>query len=125
MEPFFELRIYQINLGKTDEWVQFIEDTIIPFQSGNGMVITGSFVMDSSDEFSIIDNERVMTSTPKGSTYVWIRRFESTEQKKELYKAVYESEEWTSHIAPRVIELIDRNSIVVHNLTSTPLSLMR
>ena len=68
MEPFFELRIYQIKPGKTDEWVQFIEDTIIPFQSGNGMVITGSFVMDSSDEFSIIDNERVMTSTPKGST---------------------------------------------------------
>ncbi|MDA1332169.1 MAG: NIPSNAP family containing protein [Proteobacteria bacterium] len=125
MKPFFELRIYQINPGKTDEWVQFIEDTIFPFQAGKGMLITGSFVMDSTDEFSMVNNERLMTSTPKGSTYVWIRRFESTAQKKELYKAVYESEEWTSHIAPIVFKLIDRNSIIVHNLRSTPLSLMR
>jgi|TARA_B110000305_G_C19253285_1_gene545831 hypothetical protein len=125
MKPFFELRIYQINPGKTEEWVKFVEDTIIPFQVDKGMVITGSFIMDSSDEFSIVDNERVMTSTPRGSTYVWIRRFETAERKKELYKEVYESEEWTRHIAPIVVTLIDRNSIVVHNLTSTPLSLMR
>lgn len=124
MKPFFELRIYQINPGKIDEWVKFIEEIIIPFQISKGMVINGSFVMESSDEFSLTDGERLLTTTPKGNTYVWIRRFENTEQKKKLYKAVYESEEWINNIAPRVAELIDRNSIVIHNLSSTPHSLM-
>ncbi|MDC1311525.1 NIPSNAP family protein [Burkholderiales bacterium] len=124
MKPFFELRIYQINPGKIDEWVKFIEEIIIPFQITKGMVINGSFVMESSDEFSLTDGERLLTTTPKGNTYVWIRRFENTEQKKKLYKAVYESEEWINNIAPRVAELIDRNSIVIHNLSSTPHSLM-
>ena len=124
MKPFSELRIYQINPGKADEWVEFMEETITPFQISKGMIINGSFVMDSTDEFSVISGERLMTTTPKGSTYVWIRKFENTEQKKKLYKAVYESEEWVNNIAPRVAELIDRNSIVIHNLSSTPQSLM-
>ena len=55
MEPFFEFRIYQVNPGKIDEWVKFMEDTIIPFQVSKGMIINGSFVMDSTDEFSISD----------------------------------------------------------------------
>ena len=124
MKPFFELRIYQINPGKIDEWVKFIEKTIIPFQVSKGMIINGSFVMDSTDEFSVTNGERLMTTKPKGSTYVWIRKFENEEQKKKLYRAVYESEEWVNNIAPRVAELIDRDSIVIHNLSSTPQSLM-
>ncbi|HAT51823.1 MAG TPA: NIPSNAP family containing protein [Betaproteobacteria bacterium] len=124
MEPFFEFRIYQVNPGKIDEWVKFMEDTIIPFQVSKGMIINGSFVMDSTDEFSISDGERLMTTTPKGSTYVWIRKFEDMKQKRELYQAVYESHEWVNNIAPKVAELIDRNSIVVHNLSATSKSLM-
>jgi predicted RNase H-related nuclease YkuK (DUF458 family) len=101
-----------------------MDETIIPFQVSKGMVINGSFVMDSTDEFAIVDGERTMTTSPKGSTYVWIRRFESLQQKKELYQAVYESQEWANNIAPKVAKLIDRNSIVVHNLSATSKSLM-
>ena len=124
MKPFFEVRIYQVNPGKIEEWIEFMEQTIIPFQVSKGMVINGSFVMDSTDEFAIVGGERTMTTSPKGSTYVWIRRFESLQQKKELYQAVYESQEWANNIAPKVAELIDRNSIVVHNLSATSKSLM-
>ena len=47
MSAFFELRIYQIAPGKMNEWVSFMEKTIMPFQVEKGMVIHGSFVMDS------------------------------------------------------------------------------
>ncbi len=125
MASFFELRIYQVQPGKMQEWLSFMEEIVIPFQVKQGMVIHGSFTMDSTDAFSLRDGERVMNSTQKGETYVWIRRFESAEQKEKLYKAVYESEEWVNNIGPRVGMLIDRNSIVVHNLSATALSVMK
>ena len=61
MSAFFELRIYQIAPGKMNEWVSFMEKTIMPFQVEKGMVIHGSFVMDSSDQFALENGERVMT----------------------------------------------------------------
>ena len=125
MASFFELRIYQVQPGKMQEWLAFMEEVVIPFQVKQGMVIHGSFTRDSTDEFSLKDGKRVMNSTQKGETYVWIRRFESAEQKEKLYKAVYESEEWVNNIGPRVGTLIDRNSIVVHNLSATALSVMK
>ena len=108
MSAFFELRIYQIAPGKMNEWVSFMEKTIMPFQVEKGMVIHGSFVMDSSDQFALENGERVMNSKTKGNTYVWIRRFENQEEKVKLYKEVYESKEW-----------------IVHNLSSTLLSVMK
>ena len=108
-----------------DEWVSYMEKTIMPFQVEKGMVIHGSFVMDSSDQFALENGERVMNSEEKGNTYVWIRRFESQEEKVKLYKDVYESKEWLENIAPTVAKLVDRNSILVQNLSSTPLSVMK
>ena len=125
MSAFFELRVYQISPGKMDEWVSYMEKTIMPFQVEKGMVIHGSFVMDSSDQFALENGDRVMNTEEKGNTYVWIRRFESQEEKVRLYKAVYESKEWLENIAPTVANLVDRNSILVQNLTSTPLSVMK
>ena len=125
MSAFFELRVYQISPGKMDEWVSYMEKTIMPFQVEKGMVIHGSFVMDSSDQFALVNDERVMNSEEKGNTYVWIRRFESQEEKVRLYKDVYESKEWLENIAPTVANLVDRNSILVQNLSSTPLSVMK
>ncbi len=125
MSAFFELRVYQISPGKMDEWVSYMEKTIMPFQVEKGMVIHGSFVMDSYDQFALENGERVMNSEEKGNTYVWIRRFESQEEKVNLYKDVYESKEWLENIAPTVAKLVDRNSILVQNLSSTPLSVMK
>ena len=99
MSAFFELRIYQIFPGKMDEWISFMEKTIMPFQIAQVMVIHGSFIMESSDQFAIENGERVMNTEEKGNTYVWIRRFESEDEKVKLYKAVYESKEWVENIA--------------------------
>ncbi len=105
---FYELRQYKIFEGKMDEWVEFMEGTIIPFQVGKGMVIAGSF-RGEEDE----------------TVYIWIRRFESEEHKAALYKAVYESSEWTQNIAPRVAELMDRPAINVQRIVPTSRSVLQ
>ena len=84
---FFELREYRTLPGKREEWVRFMEEVIIPFQVSKGMVVAGSFVGAEEDDL-----------------YIWIRRFDSEEQRIQLYEAVYESDEWKNNIGPQVPE---------------------
>ena len=105
---FYELRHYRVLPGKMDEWVRCMEETIIPFQVARGMVIAGSFRGESDDQ-----------------TYVWMRRFDSEEQREALYAAVYESDHWKNEIAPQVEQLIDRSTIEVTRLVATPKSVLR
>ena len=102
---FYELRQYHINPGRMDEWVAYMEGTIIPFQVSQGMVITASFRGEEDD-----------------SVYVWMRRFESEAQREALYAAVYESDFWRNDVSPRVGELIDRARINVQRIVPTPKS---
>ena len=119
MEPFFELRIYEVYPNKMSEWIEFMDAEIIPFQRERGMEINGTFIMNSSDEFFEKEGERKMHSEKKGSTYVWIRRFLDQDHKKRLYEAVYESSEWTNYYRPIVSKLINLNTIIVYNLSAT------
>jgi len=102
---FYELRQYKVLPGKLDAWVKVMEEEIIPFQVSKGMVVTGSFRGEADP-----------------SVYVWLRRFESEEQRAELYNAVYESDYWKTQIAPRVPEYLDRSAIVVTRIVPTPKS---
>ena len=102
---FYELRQYKIHAGRMDEWVEFMETEIIPFQVSRGMVITGSW-RGEEDE----------------TVYVWMRRFESEPECERLYKEVYESEFWKNDVAPRVTELMDRSAIRVTRIVPTPKS---
>ena len=108
MSAFFELRTYKVYPGKMDEWLSYMEKTIIPFQVSKGMVIHGSFLVKDDKE-----------------TYIWIRRFKSEEHKNKLYEDVYKSSTWINEISPIVAKLIDRDAIVVKNLQSTDLSIMK
>ena len=102
---FFELRQYKPHPGKLAEWVKIMEDEIIPFQISKGMVICGSYEGETDKE-----------------VYVWVRRFDSEEQRVQQYKDVYESDYWKTKIAPRVPEYLDRPAIKVTRLISTPRS---
>jgi NIPSNAP len=102
---FYELRQYKVRPGKLAEWVKIMEEEIIPFQVSHGMVICGSY-RGETDE----------------SVYVWIRRFDSEEQRVQQYKDVYESEFWKTKIAPRVPDCLDRSAIVVTRIVPTPRS---
>ena len=102
---FYELRRYKIADGKMDDWVRFMEAVIIPFQVAQGMVIAGSFR--GEDE----------------TTYVWMRRFASEAERKELYAKVYQSDRWRDEIAPVVAELM-LPDIEVTRIVPTPHSVI-
>ena len=70
MSAFFELRTYKIYPGKMEKWLKYMEETIIPFQVSKGMIIHGSFTVDSDK-----------------NTYVWIRRFKDKIHKEKIAKA--------------------------------------
>jgi len=105
---FFELRQYRIKPGQRDKWVRLMEEKIIPFQISKGMVVIGSFV-----------------GQEEADLYVWIRRFESEEERKRLYKAVYESDYWQNEIAPQADEMLDLEKIQITRLEATPRSVIR
>ena len=105
---FFELRQYSILPGKKNGWVQLMETEIIPFQQSKGMVILGSFTGEDDE-----------------SVYVWIRRFDSEQERETLYEAVYQSEHWKNIIAPKIETLMDRSKINVQRIEPTKLSSLR
>lgn len=104
----YELRNYRVRPGCRDEWVDFMEQVIIPFQTEKGMMVVASFVAEEDPDL-----------------YVWIRRFEDEQEREELYAAVYQSDRWKNEIAPRVNELLDRERMVVTRLTPTRRSVLR
>lgn len=102
---FFELRQYRMLPGMQEEWVKLMDEVIIPGQVAKGAVIVGSFVgMEEKD------------------LYVWIRRFESEEQKATFYKDYYETDEWVNVLRPRVRELIDPSRTIVTLIQATSTS---
>ena len=105
---FFELREYRTLPGQRENWVNFMEEEIIPFQVSKGMVILGSFTGEEEDDL-----------------YIWIRRFESEEQREQLYEAVYQSERWVNEIGPKVPQMLDRDKIVVRRIEATPRSVIQ
>jgi hypothetical protein len=105
---FFELRQYVVRPGMQEAWVKCMEEEIIPFQVKMGMVILGSFVGEEDQ-----------------SVYVWIRRFESEQERKRLYDLVYQSDYWKNEIGPKVGTLIDREQIKVQRIVATPHSVMQ
>ncbi len=100
---FIELRQYKILPGQIDNWVKFFEEEIAPFQTAQGMNILGSFRGEEDP-----------------STFIWIRRFESEEERERLYEAVYQSEHWTQNVAPHIPAMMDRSAINVQRIVSTP-----
>ena len=101
----FELRQYRMRPGQQDNWVKYMEEVIIPFQTAKGMTILGSWVGEQEDDL-----------------FVWIRQFEGEADRERLYKDVYESDEWKEKIAPPIGDMLDRDRMVVTRMTPTPRS---
>ena len=99
---FFELRQYRLQPGQRDSWVKLFEEKVVPFQSEKGITILGSFVGQEEDDL-----------------FVWIRRFESEEEKERLYEAVYQSDYWKTEIAPKLPEMMVRGASVITRIEAT------
>jgi hypothetical protein len=70
----FELRIYRTRPGQRAAWVRFFEEEIVPYLHAKGIVVVGSFVSEQDED-----------------QFVWMRRFDSEEERVRLYAAFYES----------------------------------
>jgi hypothetical protein len=105
---FFELRQYRMKEGQRENWVRMMEEKVIPFQIAQGMVVIGSFVGEQEKDL-----------------YVWIRRFESEEQREALYDKVYQSDYWVNELSPLVGDMIDRSRTVVTRIQATPKSVIQ
>jgi hypothetical protein len=105
---FFELRQYRMRPGQRDAWLKLMEEEIVPFQISKGMVIAGMFFGEEDKDL-----------------FVWLRRFESEEERERLYEAVYQHPTWVNDFSPRVGELIDREQIKVTRIEATPKSVLR
>ena len=105
---FYELRQYKVLDGQMDNWLKVMQEEIIPFQVAKGMVIAASFRGEEND-----------------NVYVWIRRFESEQQREELYRAVYDSDVWKNDISTRLSTLLDREAMIVTRLTPTAMSILQ
>ena len=105
---FFELRQYRMRPGQRDAWLKVMEEEIVPFQVSKGMVISGMFFGEEDKDL-----------------FVWLRRFESEEERERLYEAVYQHDTWKNDIGPRVGDLIDREQIKVTRIEATAKSVLR
>ena len=105
---FFELRQYRIDPQRREEWVNFMEKTVIPFHVANGVVVLGSFL-----------------SPDKEDLYVWIRRFESDEQQARFAQVRAESEYWQKEVRPKFDEMMERSTMQVTRLEATSQSVLQ
>ena len=73
------------------------------------MIITGSWV-----------------GTEEVDLYIWIRRFESEEERQRLYEAVYQNDYWLNEAKPLVDEMLDREQgLVVTLMEASPRLIIR
>jgi hypothetical protein len=105
---YYEIRRYQIQPGRREEWVRYMEDVIIPFQSAQGMDVTASFLDDEDED-----------------GYIWMRRFKDEADRDALYEAVYQHDRWKNEIGPVAASLMIPEKTVVTRVSPTPASSMR
>lgn len=101
----FEVRAYPVNPGAMDEWVEFMESKIVPFITSKGMKV-----------------EAMYRGVEDPNVFIWIRRFDNEAHRQELYKAVYESDEWPKDFKPTVRSLVDVDNAVIHVVRATDAS---
>lgn len=83
-----EVRRYEIEPGRRDEFVRFFDEEVAPEMRACGMHIVGQFVSVEDD-----------------TTFVYLRAFESQEQRDRQSEAFYESSAWVERFRDRALEM--------------------
>ncbi len=104
----FELREYRIKTGMRSSWVKLMDEMIIPFQKKMGMTIIGSF-----------------TAIEEKDLYIWIRGFNSEDERKKLYDKVYGSEYWKKDVRNAMGDMLIKSEVKVTMMDSTPGSVLK
>lgn len=104
----YEYRVYTCYPGKREEFIKLMEEEVVPFQVSKGMVFVASFIDEQNPD-----------------KYIWMRRFESEEERVQLYAAVYESDTWKNEMLGKVLACIDRTKHQITRLVPTTKSILR
>ncbi|KDA05351.1 hypothetical protein DC31_16255 [Microbacterium sp. CH12i] len=98
----YEIRRYQTLPGLRSEWVQYMEDVIIPIHVAADVKVVATFTdLDDDDGF------------------VWVRAFPDESARKAAYRGIYESEHWRAIVSPRVREFLVKDSTTMMSVQST------
>ena len=105
---YFQLRQYGIQPGKRAEMIKYMDEVVIPYLVSKGDIVVASFVgpLDEAD------------------AYIWLRRYESEEDEKRIAEAIKDDERTDGIIAP-LLELMDRDRVVITRLEASPNSILR
>jgi hypothetical protein len=95
----FELRQYRTRPGQRENWVRFMAEQIVPFQTSKGMVVLGQWIGEQEDDL-----------------FVWMRQFDSEAERVRLYAEVYKSDHSKNDIAPHIPAMLDRERMVITRL---------
>lgn len=100
----YELRQYWSKPGQRDALVALLESEIFPMQVAGGVRVVASFA-DADDP----------------DHYVWIRGWESLDERQRVTDAVYGSAHWLDDLKPRVHALMqtDRTTVALLGPTAT------
>lgn len=74
----YQLRIYTVNRGMMDAWVELFNDKLVGIQEKYGISIDGMWVNEDANQF------------------IWIRSFPSAEEVTAREAAFYASPEWNA-----------------------------
>jgi hypothetical protein len=100
--PLVELRQYRMHPGQRDNWVRFMNEVIVPFQKSKGMKVLGMWVAEEDPDL-----------------FVWMREFESEEERVRQYEEVYQSDYWKTEVGPKAVTMNDREKMVITRLIPT------
>lgn len=101
----FELREYDIHPGMMANWLKLMQEDIHPFQTQKGVAFIASFVA--------VDNP---------NKYIWIRRYNSQNERERITHEIYESAHWKENIKPKINEMLVKDSVKVTALKATDIS---
>ncbi|RTE65598.1 hypothetical protein EH243_11705 [Amphritea opalescens] len=92
-----ELREYKIKPGKTDQWLDWMREELLPYQESKGMRIINTYIHQD----------------PDGTDYfIWLREFDDEASRQAIYQSTY-NQWWITEVRPKVFELIEEESIQV------------
>ena len=78
-----EVRIYTIHQGKREEFVKLYDGVLLPAQRRFGLEVLGQFISLDDDQ-----------------TFVWLRRFDSQQERQRKWGEFYGSDLWRNQLGP-------------------------
>jgi hypothetical protein len=91
-----EVRICTIHQGKRNEFVKLFDEVLLPAQREFGLDVVGQFISLDDDQ-----------------TYVWLRRFDSQQERQCRWGEFDGSELWRQQLGPRANPLMKDSSNVI------------